>query len=517
MAQFIGHDQWFVRWVPQFYGYGYPVFNFYPPLFSILGTVLVKTGLTYVWALNLACFFIVLFSGFTMYFFSKELWGYEGGFLSGVAYMIAPYLMLDLYSRGAYPEATSFPFLPLILWAFLKLTKELKAHYLSIASLSIAGLFLSHNCITLVFCPIIFLYILVLHLFPYRQNRPTITSGIRRHWPFLASLTAFGLGIGLAAFFWLPAILEKNFVHIDKLVGGFLDYHNNFLSIQQLIYSPWPTKPGPYYSYEIGPMHCLLAITTLCMITKVTKDREFLRPQILFLFLISMTCIFLTLHSSLIIWEHLPILKFMSFPWRFLVIITCMVSTLAGGITLVSHPKHRPVLMILGVLALLLINASRSHPPYGSVKVNLKNVTASMVFTRLQPQDTGEYLPQWVKTIRYPIPSEKLEIITGEGQILNKNTVSDLHQTFTVGISTPSILCFNVFYFPGWNIKVDGHDVDIFKNNPFGLMFFSINPGVHEIKADFGPTPVRRAATIISIVCLILLIGLLFYKIPVDS
>jgi len=503
MAEFIGKGQWYVRWIPYFYGYGYPVFNYYPPLFSILGTALVKTGLSYVLALNLTCFFIVFFSGLTMYFFAKEFWGREGAFLSAVAYMVAPFLMLDLYVRGSYPEFTSFPFLPLILWAFYKLHKELSVFYLSMGSLAVAGLFLSHNCITLIFSPVVILYIVVLH-FPFKRQNYT---------SFLISLAIFGLGMGLSAFFWLPAIIEKSFVHVDKIISGRFDFHHLFLTVQQLIYAPWPKKPGTTLPYEIGQVHCLLAIISLCFVQKIVKSHQFLVKQLIFISFVLLGAIFLTLPYSLIIWDHIPILRFLTFPARFLVLVTLMVSVLAGGATVIFGPKYRSTIMILGVLALLLINLPRCTAPYGWEKVYLKNIGPSFVFTHLHPQDEGEYLPKWVKQIRQPVPSQKLEIINGKGQILSQNIVSDLHHIYTVQTFSPSLLCFNVFYFPGWTIKVDGQLVDILKDNPFGLIIFPVDEGIHEIKADFGPTPIRRAATVITIVSFLILVGLVFFKI----
>jgi len=48
-------------------------------------------------------------------------------------------------------------------------------------------------------------------------------------------------------------------------------------------------------------------------------------------------------------------------------------------------------------------------------------------------------------------------------------------------------------------------------------MFFAINEsGIHEIKIDFGSTPIRRAAGIISIMSFIILTGLLFLKLNVE-
>jgi len=501
MNQFIGHGQWFVRWVPHLYGYGYPVFNYYPPFFALLGTAFLKTGLSIVWALNLACFMIVVFSGFSMYFFAKELWGSEGGFLSAVAYIFAPYFMLDLYVRGAYAELASFVFLPLILWAFLRLHKEPNINRLIIASLSLAGLFLTHNCVTLIFCPIVLLYILVLHLPINRQNLASI----------IFSLLAFFLGIALTAFFWLPAYLEKDFVHIERILNGALDFHQNFLSVQQLLYAPWPQKAGTPLPYEIGPLHCLLALISFCFILKISQGNRSLFKQWLFLFVILIGIIFLTLPLSINIWEHIHILKFIQFPSRLLVVVTLLVSILAGSSCLLFNPKHRIIVMILAVLAIILVNSNRCHPPYGSVKVNLKGVSSSIVFSHLHPQDGGEFIPKWVKEKRIPIPLEKLQIIQGHGRIIKEVVLSEVHQIFYVEVSTPSILCLNVFYFPGWDVKVDGKSVEIFKDNPYGLIVFSIKEGVHEIKADFGPTPIRQTATNISFIALLFLIALFIF------
>jgi len=441
-----------------------------------------------------------------MYLFAKELWGPQGGFLSAVAYIFAPYPMLDLYAGGSCAESASFAFLPLILLAFLKLSKDLKPFYLSVASISVAGLCLTHNCSTLIFCPVVFFYILILHFPPRRQNFLSLSI----------NLITFTLGVGLAAFFWLPAMIEKKFIHTEWLLNGNLDFHNHFLSIQQLIYSSWPKFPGTI-PFHIGPVHCLLAFISICFVKRIIRDRQNLIKPLLFLVFILILSIFLTLSSSLMIWEHIPILRFIQFPWRLIIVITLIVSIFIGGITLLSHPYHRMTMMCLGLLAIFLMNFSHCYPPYGSKNVNLTNIEPSFIFHNLLPQDGLEYMPLWVKEIRTPIPSEKLEIIKGKGLVLNRSGAYDTHLLFSVETTSPAILCFNTFYFPGWSITVDGHLVEIFKDNPFGLMFFAINEsGIHEIKIDFGSTPIRRAAGIISIMSFIILTGLLFLKLNVE-
>lgn len=61
-----------VRWVPDaFFGYGYPVFNFYPPLFYILGALVADFGSGVVFlqipsniAQAVYSIFRIIFSGF---------------------------------------------------------------------------------------------------------------------------------------------------------------------------------------------------------------------------------------------------------------------------------------------------------------------------------------------------------------------------------------------------------------------------------------------------------------------
>ncbi len=496
MQSFIGKDQWFVRWVPYLHGYGYPEFNFYPPLVAMVGTVLVKAGLSLVWSLNLTCVLFIFLTGLTMYILAKEFWGRQGACLSAVAYLFAPYLMVDYYARGDYSEAASFAFLPLIFWAFLKLYQEQKVFYLVIGGLSIAGLFLVNNCVTLIFFPIILLYIFLLYF-----------STGRRHLPLLISLATFALGMGLAAFFWLPAFLEKNLVHIDRMLQGGLDFHHNFLSLKELIFAPWPQKPGTRLPYEIGFVHALFAITGVCFIKKISREQKHLGHQMLFFTFIFIGAVFMALPASLWIWDHVHILKFLQFQSRLLIVLTFTVSILAGSVALIVHPKYRWPVVSLGILIIFAVNYSHCFPPYGSAKVNLpSNVPPAFVFRQLHAQDGGEFIPKWVQMLREPVPLESLDILSGNGQILDRQQHFELHQSFTVQATSPLLLCFNSFYFPGWTVKVDGQPVDILKDNPLGLIIFTFKEGVHGVKVDFGQTPVHQAATVISLICLLILL-----------
>ena len=111
---------WFPRWVPDLYlGYGYPVFNYVPPLPYYLAAAGHFLGLDRYGGLQ-AVGVLAVVAGVTGAFsLARALWQSNvTGFLAAVAYGLAPYPFLNnLYFRGNVPEALALGLLPWLLWA----------------------------------------------------------------------------------------------------------------------------------------------------------------------------------------------------------------------------------------------------------------------------------------------------------------------------------------------------------------------------------------------------------------
>mgnify|MGYP001544768283 CR=1 FL=1 len=76
------------RWVPDMgYGYGYPLFNFYPPLPYLIGQVFRWVGFDFATTVKLAFSLAIILSGVTMYYLGKEFYGRWGGLLSSAFYI----------------------------------------------------------------------------------------------------------------------------------------------------------------------------------------------------------------------------------------------------------------------------------------------------------------------------------------------------------------------------------------------------------------------------------------------
>jgi uncharacterized membrane protein len=73
------------RWVPDMgYGYGFPLFNFYPPLPYLVGEVFRLMQFSFVNTVKLTFALSFILSGLTMYFLAKEFFGRWGGVVSSI-------------------------------------------------------------------------------------------------------------------------------------------------------------------------------------------------------------------------------------------------------------------------------------------------------------------------------------------------------------------------------------------------------------------------------------------------
>ena len=350
------------RWTPDLvYGYGYPLFNFFPPLSFYPAEFFHLLGLSFAQAWNAALTLYILLGGMTMYLLVKDIFGEKAAWVAAVAYMYAPYQLYNVLYRGNLGEAMALPLLPLILWAFRRLIIRGKICYLVASALSYAALILTHNVIGLVFTPVLLLYVITLGLLKIRSpkvsdrgvggsvGRPLPNLGVPRLlWLVGAALL---LALGLSAFFWLPAFFEKRWVkiHLAYTPAG-MNYRYNFLSLGELLSPPTPVhtalmNPAPPRS--LGLVQLALALLAVAGWWSF-KDRE-KRFHVVFFSLVLISLMFMVLPQSVAVWDHLPLLEYVQFPFRFLGIASLAAALLAGGLFGISGGQGIGLLNSLGV------------------------------------------------------------------------------------------------------------------------------------------------------------------------
>ena len=241
------------RWAPDFVqGLGYPIFNFYAPLANYLQVALHWLGLANVEALKAATALAFVGSGATMYVFARDLLGHRGALLAAAAYVYAPLMFTEAYVRGDLPEHLALALLPLVLWALRRLVDRPTVGRLALGGLLYATLVVTHNLVGFFGSPLLALYAVALVVWGRRW----------RALPFVVA--ALALGLGLSAFFWLPALGEKEWVQIGRLIDGpSWDFRLHFGTFAELFGLEMPidvsqgnAQPG---AYRLGLGQVLLA------------------------------------------------------------------------------------------------------------------------------------------------------------------------------------------------------------------------------------------------------------------
>jgi len=487
-------------------GYGYPVFLFNYPLPALLGEVFHKTGLGFVDSVKAVLGFSMLVSVLGMYLFLNSLLGSKmASFLGAVFYLYAPIRFLNVYVSAAVGSALALAILPFVFWSIVELKKGQKWAQL-MGAVSLAGLILAHNVTALIFMPVILVFVWVI-------------GGIR----LIREIGGmFLLGLGLSAWFWLPAIFEARYIRFDQIYQGF--YKDQFVSLVQLIHSPWgfglshPQNPEPGdMSYQLGLIHILVMVILVFSLVfrRIRKIRE-IRVIGGFSLIFFVLSIFLMLKISLPLWEAIPNLSLVQFPLRFSAIAVFCASITAG--LLVKWIPTFVGVTIRGLvfisLLVLVIYANRNH-----WNINEKFDPGEAYYLSLKTTSTtyGEHLPKWGRGMNKPAGA-KLEFVSGFGKI---RVIRDKSAQFLAEVSATSSakLRFNQIYFPGWQIEVDSKNKEfnyLSDVEGYGLPVFDIDRGKHLVKAEFKNTADRNVAEVISILSVIIL-GVLLCKLLIRN
>jgi len=219
-----------VRWGARLnHGYGYPVFNFLYPLSLYIGEFFHLLGFSFVVSIKIVFLLSFFLGAGGMFWWASQVWGKKGGLVSALFYSYAPYRFLDVYIRGSIGEALAFAFLPWLFGAFYLLSRKANQRWLALGALSLAGLIISHNIMAMLFTALILAYGVWLVFFRSQSRLIRKEVGFR----FLKVLV---LGLGLAAFFWLPALYDKQFIILDQVTVA--NFWEHFPSLSQLLLPP---------------------------------------------------------------------------------------------------------------------------------------------------------------------------------------------------------------------------------------------------------------------------------------
>ena len=530
------------RWAPNFYhGYGYPIFNYYAPLTYYLGLVVeLMPGLGPVEGVKAVFVLGLLAAALGVYGFVRDNWGRPAGYVAAAAYVYAPYVQfIDPHARGVLAESFSLGAFPLALWALDRLRRRPAPWIWIAAILAVAAVILSHNLMALLF----FALLLAWAVWQVTSCRLQVASNklqVAGHHLSLAicylPLVALFLGLGLAAFFWLPVILEREAVVLTSVIseGGNYDFHTHFLSWRELL-APSPRldwgASEPDFRFNLGVAQCLLGgFGVVLLLARRVKEAA----QAAFFALALLILLFLMLPNSAFLWEAIPFLPFFQFPWRLLGAANAMLAVLAGVGTAALLPESRGVgeqgsggeyvrpftlspvhawitaaLVALPIILGLPLSQPAPWPDFDPVNM-LRMTEIEWKGRWLGTTSTADFVPATVDVV----PERKGNVVQGfyegvpldrvnrvtlpEGAVVETETVRPLLTRYHVDVPRNTRLRLFQFDFPGWVVRIDGQVVETELGRPEGFVVIPVPAGKHVVEVAFGSTPARTLAAVIS-------------------
>ncbi|MEK7092263.1 MAG: 6-pyruvoyl-tetrahydropterin synthase-related protein, partial [Patescibacteria group bacterium] len=473
------------RWAGNLnWGYGHPVLMFLYPLPSYMASLFHFLGASFVDSVKLVFGISFILSGFSMYVWIKSFWSREAAFFASTLYLFAPYRFIDLYVRGAIGEHVAFIFPPLIFYFLLKLSRNPKWTHIIGGSLSLAGFILSHNAITLMFLPIIFLYIFYLI---YQSKLKTSFM--------LNTLYLILIGFGLASFFWVPAFFEGKYTLRDIVTKG--AYLTRFVNPKDFLYGLWSYGGTGQFTVQVGIVQWVMVLVSILLLWTKKRKETMLIGGALVLF--GLTLFIMTEYSSFL-WLMITTLQKFQFPWRFLSVIVFL-TALMGGFVVEFLGKNKKMIVIGLVLITLFVNKDYWHAN-GFLQKPETFYTGVYDGTT----DTGESAPIWSIRFMEKRPDRRAEVISGMAYITELQRSSTSH-TYSIVSETKSQIRENTIYFPGWHVFVGNNEVPLEFQDQHnrGVMTFLLSQGEHTVRVVFRDTRLRTIGNYISLGCLVIL------------
>ncbi len=509
----------FLRWLPDLaYGYGQPLLLYYAPLSYVPALFARLLGAGYVASFELSGGLAVVLAALAMFLFARALVGPVAAGVAAVVYATLPYQMVDLYVRGALAESWAFVWLPICAWTLMQSWNgpDARPRWSVGLALALAGLILTHNVTALLYLPALLVLAVLLQA---RSGRNWRAAPPR-------PLIALATGLSLSAWFWAPALLERGFVQISETIEPAL-FASYFVRSWppfrlDLLYDyeqPVSTALGsPIFWPQLG---LIQAVVTLAGAGALYRLRGPCRTVGLWALILAVGSYAMQLGPMAAMYDAVPLLAFVQFPWRLLAILGLGSALLAGLLVerlRESAPAHA-IIAALVVTASITTAVARLNPesvPVSDALLSVESITrAELAEYGLGTTHSGEYLPvtsgqRNAARLRKTIldaggGSERRDAQPAE---MTVHAVRWRADRIVLDVDAPVAerLVVQQFAFPGWGARIDGETAVTVASGPLGVLAVDVPPGQHRVEFAWGWTPTRMAAASVSVLSILLVV-----------
>jgi hypothetical protein len=449
----------------------------------------------------------MVLAGVAMYLLARSLMRSEAAVLAAVLYMFAPYHAVNLYVRGAVAELWAYAFLPLAFLGLVTVARSRSWRAVVIGAVGLAGVILSHNLTAFMLIPFYgFFYGFLLVQSLYRRDR--LQSGLL--------ISTLLLGLMLSCFYWLPALTEMKYTNVASQITGGSQYRDHYVCVEQLWAGVWGyagSAPGCLdgISFQIGKLHVLLA--GVAAVIAVFFSRKAL--------LLGLTvgggiaAVLMVLPISRLVWDMVPQIAYVQFPWRYLSFASFFFSLAGAGAVGFLITKYSPKKVLLSWLIVLVMctGVVLFYSRYFQPQHVLSDYPDQTERTRIRweiAKISDEYLPPGFQKPK----SEKdvpQSLITGRDVSIKYEIEKNHVRGAQIITRDTTDITITTAVFPAWQFRVDGKSVTPRKQ--LGRYVLTLPRGTHTLTMQYTETPTEKVATVVSLIGIIIsVVGIILWR-----
>ena len=491
------HGIAYPRWAAlAHFAYGEPRFIFYPPASWTLGAVL---SAIFPWALasDIYIWLVLVAAGASMFLLARQWLDRRDATFAAVLYAVNPYHLVIVYWRSAFAELLASCLLPLLLLLLLRIEEKGRRVTIFLAFILAGSWLINAPAAVMVHYSLALLIVVIAWL---RRSPKVVLEG----------LAAVVLGAALAAFYLLPAVYEQKWVNIAQAVSAGSRPLDNFLFVR--------TTDADHDAFNRVISWVALAEIAVTIVAAWAARRWRSRsserssePSSELWYLLAVwaaVCALLMLSISNPVWNVLPKLRFMQFPWRWML---CLGISLTMLTTLGVRRWWMRAALYFAMLAVVAFGWQHFQTPWWDTRADLREMKDNMA-TGAGYEGVDEYTPAGAD----PSAADKdARRVTVDGPAHAAIRVSDWsaeRKQFTAEMSAPDQLALHLFNYPAWRVEVNGREVQANSREGTGQMLIPVEAGENRVQIVFIRTWDRTVGAWISLLAIILAILLLWRK-----
>lgn len=476
-------------------GAGSPTFYFYAPVSYYIASLptLTMTGQNLIVALAWGECILLALSGISFYWYARSRFSSVIATSCSMLYMLLPYhFETDLLQRQDIAELASYIWMPLLLYYTDELLKKRRG--MVGLSATYALLVLSHLPSALISTICFAGYTLV------------CLPSCNKSSCLLMFFFSVALGLLLSGIYWVPALFSQKYVHPEAWWGSYFDFHRWFFPVRSTAFLKLSPTALPFITRLFFIVCLVAAMFFACWLAEVRRrkelDSQFMKGQLA----LAIVALFMMSSASSVVWEIVPELWKIQFPWRFFLILDFATALAAlSALDLMYRSKDwiagAALVTTIGLLVLSLATAGFRDVLDSMYRPWLLKTLDDPIRRAI---DVPEYETKW-----NPANSDDIsKMITGLDKVTYDHVNGSISIVrwkprdirFTANLRAPTWIITRQFYYPNWRARrKDGSLLPLVPEKSNGLILLYLPQGIYDVRLKLELSPEEQVGLLLTL------------------